>query len=102
MNEYNDLYHLLNEPDLTVNKKGEERRSLIGVLKKLADDLRLNQGEYASIAYSIAGLLATDYARNLKPNDPISEVLFLAGELEIGPPNADELLRELVQRIENL
>lgn len=55
------------------------------------------------IAYGIAGLLGTQFAAGLANNDPISEIMTLAGELELpegqqGDATWDEL-RRLVQEL---
>jgi len=79
-----------------------QRDLLVEALKDLASNLARNPKKDAEIAYYIAGLLATDYARTLKPGDPIDEILTIAGELEINPDNAIELRSELVQKINSL
>lgn len=53
-------------------------------------------------AYSIAGLMATSYARNLEDDDPLNEILTVAGELEIGADDASELRDELLEKISAL
>ncbi len=46
--------------------------------------------------------MATRYGRSLTPDNPINEIVTIAGELEINPKNADDLRRELISKIEKL
>lgn len=80
----------------------QSRAEITSYLKALLPTLLGGLEQSISAAYSIAGLMATEYARNLKNDDPIDEILTIAGELEIGPPNAQELRQELVSKIEAL
>lgn len=80
----------------------QSRAEITSYLKALLPALSGDLERSTSAAYAIAGLMATEYARNLKNDDPIDEILTIAGELEIGPPNAQELRQELVSKIEAL
>ncbi len=79
-----------------------EKNRLVLELKKIAATLQAHPEQAPNIAYSIAGLMAADFARKLPPDDPIDEILTIAGELEINPDNADRLRMELVQKIKML
>lgn len=102
MNRYEELFQILNEPDLSNNETIDERQALVSVLKEFGEILADDSQRATDIAYSIAGLMATDYARQLPDDDPISEVLAIAGELEIMPENSNELLEELKEKIGKL
>lgn len=80
----------------------ESRLRLVRVLKDAATELRSNPNDYAAIAYGIAGFFATDFVRQLSSDDPIDEILTIAGELEIKPTDAKELQQELLQKIDLL
>ena len=47
-------------------------------------------------------MLSSDFAQTLKDDDPLVEIMIIAGELEIAPENTLELTRELIQKIEAL
>ena len=80
----------------------ESRQRLVQILKDEALRLRGNPDKYAEIAYTIAGYLATNFARHLSSDDPIDDILTIAGELEIKPTDAKELQQELLQKIDLL
>lgn len=75
------------------------REQLIVTLKGLGDELEQSIEDSASIAYKIAGFMATKYARSLEEGSPIDEILTIAGELEVNPDNVDELRQELIAKI---
>lgn len=102
MNKYQQLLDILNEPVLTMDATNNERLALVEVLKEFGKEVRRSPQVTNEIAYKIAGLLATDYARSLKHGDPLTDILFLAGELEIAPENSDDLREELMQKISKL
>lgn len=80
----------------------ESRQNMVDFLQMQAAVLRDQPDDAPRIAYNIAGLMATDFARKLADNDPLSVVMTIAGELEIDPPDADSLRLELIQAIELL
>jgi hypothetical protein len=61
------------------------RREIILYLKKIIEDLG-GRNDMSEIAYDIASLLSTDYARSLKHSDQLDVILTLAGELEAAGP----------------
>jgi len=78
---------------------GRNRRDTVNFLKQSAQTLIEKPISTPEIAYAITALLATDFIKSLDDNDPIHEVLTIAGELEINPDNADELRAELIDTI---
>ncbi|MFF0492841.1 hypothetical protein ACFYTQ_27740 [Nocardia sp. NPDC004068] len=80
----------------------EARAHMTQFLKEQAVRLRDEPGQALQIAYEIAGLMATEFARTLGDDDPLDEVLTIAGELEVDPENADELYKELIEKIGQL
>ena len=50
-------------------------------------------------AYDLAGLMATDYVRSLPDDNPLLDILELAGELEIKPPDSQDLAHEIAAKI---
>lgn len=90
---------IFNEIDDNPN---EARSELITFLKSQTDSLRVTNAGAINTAYQIAGLMATDFARTLGPDDPIDEIFTIAGELEINPPDSDELRKELLEKIQAL
>lgn len=97
--DYNELFSKLNTPS---TPSLENRRDLVKFLKDSVVTLRLHPESTARVAYSIAGLFATDFARNLPEGDPIDEILTIAGELEIDPEDAEHLRNELIEKIDTL
>ncbi|HMI08990.1 MAG TPA: hypothetical protein VK497_01155 [Candidatus Saccharimonadales bacterium] len=75
------------------------RSELTLYLKSLLSILADNPELTPQIAYTIAGMMATDYARSLQDDDPLAEIMTIAGELETSPNNASELTHELAQKI---
>lgn len=97
-NQSDYIFQILNKAPLPT----DARDVLINSLRSFADEINQNPQKSIEISYAIAGLMATEYAQHLAPNDPIDEILTIAGELEINPPNADSLRHELVQKIREL
>lgn len=95
-NNYDNLFRSLDTLNDTSQDSKEE---LISFLRGEATKLRLHPERSIEIAYTITGLLATNFARALPENDPIDEILTIAGELEVNPENADELRDELIRKI---
>lgn len=63
----------------------------------------LNDGaDPVHYAYKIAGLMGTNFAHRLSKDDPINEILVIAGELETNPLNAGALTQELMTKIGDL
>lgn len=102
MNKYEQLFDKLNNPVLIKDETQKLRLLLISVLKDFAYALERNPGSGTEIAYKIAGIMATEFARCLNENDTIDEILTIAGELEVNPQNADELREELIKKIDML
>lgn len=79
------------------------RQEFIDFLKTEAENLRTRPEDTIQIAYHIAGMLATNSARLIEQtNDPIGEILTIAGELEVNPPEASTLRDELLTKIDVL
>lgn len=94
----NDIFHEIDSLDKT-----HARLTLVAYLKDATTEQLGNDPEQrVSAAYKIAGLMATDFAQSLDPSDPINEIFTIAGELEINPPEATELHRELIDKINSL
>lgn len=53
-------------------------------------------------AYEIAGMLASKFTQSLEEDDPLLEVMIIAGELEVKPKNTEELTQELIAKIETV
>lgn len=68
-----------------------QRQELITHLKATVDTLPENEDERRAIAYDIAGLLSTHFAKSLDSNDLLDQILTLAGELEV--PNQNDTNR---------
>lgn len=87
----------------SINLTDEQFRSqVIDFLEKQLPTLSGDIELAVTAAYDIAGLMATKHARALSADDPIDEILTIAGELEINPENAEELRKELVDKIKAL
>jgi len=78
------------------------RRYFVEYLLKLLPNLKSNQQASPEIAYSIAGMLSSHFAQTLNNNDPLLEIMIIAGELETSPANSLELTEELIRKIESL
>ena len=60
-----------------------KREKLVVFLNEYIVSVENNPEKRKSLAYDIASILATDYARFLNVDDTIDNILTLAGELEI-------------------
>lgn len=78
------------------------RGELIAYLKAETQHMIPSSEDTYASAYILAGLMATDYVRTLSDEDPIIDILTIAGELEISPPNSEELAADLVQKVQSL
>ena len=87
---------------LEQNDPSEARRHAVSFLNDTLLALKSGKQPASKIAYEIAGMLATRFARSLSEDDPLLEIMIIAGELEIEPNNTKELTEELVQKIEAL
>lgn len=96
--EANELFEQLNNQA----EPAAHRQVLVAHLRDQANTLRQQPDRTIDIAYSIAGIMATDYARSLNDNDPISEILTIAGELESNPTDAAQLKNELLTAADRL
>ncbi|HEY7348136.1 MAG TPA: hypothetical protein VH599_07420 [Ktedonobacterales bacterium] len=61
----------------------EKKRALRLFLDRQVSRWQKYPGEADFLAYDIAGLLATNFVRQLPKDDPYLAVLFLAGDLEL-------------------
>jgi hypothetical protein len=78
------------------------RQDVINFIKEeMRHFASLSDDTYRS-AYTLAGLMATDYVRTLPEEDPIVDILSAAGELEIAPPESEDLRKEILQKVESL
>ena len=83
-----------------VSDAGKARHEVIAFIKQeMRNFITLSEDTYKS-AYALAGLMATDYVRSLPESDPIVDLLDTAGELEIAPPNSEDLRKDILQKIE--
>ena len=97
MSEFNDFFQSIDR------LSGEEsRKNVVNFLKDQVISLRNEPERVSEVAYSIAGLMATDFARNLNKDDPLDTITAIAGELEINSSDSDELRKELIDAIEAL
>ena len=94
-----ELFSHLNTPPLFTS---ENRRVLVAFLKDQASIITAHPELTTRIAYGIAGILATDFARNLPEDDPVDEILTIAGELEVAPEDTKSLRSELIEKINML
>ena len=99
---YDELYEILNKGSASGNTYAGAREDLVSVLKKLSAAMIDQPDSTVETAYRIVGLASTDYVRQLSDGDVIDEIMTIAGELEVNPPNADELRDELIRAIEVL
>lgn len=80
MSKYEQLFHRLN--DITQSSANvHHKAALKDLLKDLAKDLSLHPENCSKTAYKIAGLMATRYGHSLTPDNPIDEIVTIAGEL---------------------
>jgi len=75
-----------NDPEIT-------RSYFVDFLSGLLPDLESDQLSSSQIAYSIAGMLSSDFAQKLSDDDPLMEIMTIAGELEVAPENTPELTK---------
>lgn len=87
---------------MNTESSSETRDNVISFLRYCGNSLKSGQDSAAIIAYSIAGLMATDYVKSLPSDDPLNEILVIAGELEIDPENKEALKNELIRAIDQL
>lgn len=80
----------------------QARSTIIGHITSQAALFEPLTSHSFTVAYNLAGLMATDYVRSLPSNDPVVEALSLAGELEIKPANAEALAKLLTEEIARL
>ncbi len=96
-----EIYSLAQFQSIDSTSSVNEARNL--VVEYLAQGLRYlksSPDKADEIAYQIAGLMATDFARSLDKNDPIDGILIIAGELESAHDNVESLREELIKKIE--
>lgn len=94
MSEVEKLFDQNNTPSNT-----EGREIVIRFLKDIGISLSKWEESPVECAYKIAGLMSTDFARQLTDDDPIDEILVIAGELETNPQNVAQLTQELIAKI---
>ena len=97
--ENGKLFDLLNNEQFTPQRS---RAEVVAYLKQSATELTQDPDSILSVAYDITGLLATNFAAQLPDNDPVDEILTIAGEIESNPPNVSELCHELIEKIAKL
>lgn len=95
-----EIERLFDELDAPTDEVG--RAIIIDFLNTTRTDLLKGKISPVEGAYAIAGLMGTDFARRLSEDDPIDEVLVIAGELEANPADAGSLYQELISRISAL
>ena len=76
------------------------RRSFIDFLTECLVHLKSLDQDPSHTAYLIAGMLDTEFAKTLEDHDPLTEIMIIAGELEVSPVNKSELTAELIEKIE--
>ena len=94
MNETNDIYTRISSEKDDLNA----RSTIVDFLKEEVKHLDPDS------FYTIAGLLSTDFAQKLPNNDPLEEILTLAGELEVSSDQTAEkinLLTSLINKLES-
>ncbi len=93
------IVDLLNSDEPVTAKKKVLRSYLI---EQIGSDERINK---RTIAYGIAGLMATRFAAELPDDDPYAKVLGIAGQLELPDSVRDtqtETWSQFVDRIKRL
>jgi len=93
-----NLYNKLNSKE----NSSEKRHEIITFLKKIANNIPTAPAKRQDKAYEIAGLLSTDFARSLSAEDPIDNILTLAGELEVRDEQEAQKWEELLRLINSL
>lgn len=94
----NDIFNQIN----LASTSEQSRQLLVAYLKESIPAIEESSEKSVVCAYAITGIMATDYARTLATDDPIEEILSIAGELETNPTNTEELRRELASKIKAL
>lgn len=84
------------------DKLADARRHFISFLHDASLTLKSNERPPTTVAYEIAGMLSTQFARSLPKGDSLLEIMIIAGELEINPTNTKQLTQELIAKIELL
>ena len=91
------------EPEELFNKLdtnlANARQEFVDYLHSVSQELEQDTASAPRIAYDIAGMFATKFAHQLDEEDPLIEIMTIAGELEVKPENTDELRRELIDKI---
>lgn len=93
----NQLHEILNSEsaDRTI-----QRKELITFLKSHVMSTEDEVSKRKDLAYDLASILSTDYARSLNDEETIDRVLTLAGELEVDyDVNAWRLLTSMIQEL---
>lgn len=80
MKNIDQLHNTLNDKNIESNFK---QRELVAFLKNQTKYPVNGADECKLIAYTIAGLLSTEYAHTLNISDALDQILTLAGELEV-------------------
>jgi hypothetical protein len=93
---YNKLFKSLDTEATPTETRKEE---LVLFLKNEATRIKAQPELAVEIAYGIAGFMSTEFAQNLAKNNPIEEILTIAGELEVAPENSAALRDELLNKI---
>lgn len=96
--EQNKLFDQLNSTENFASRQ----RIAIEYLQEWASILEQDASQDTQAAYSIAGLMATEFAQQLPPESPIDEILIIAGELEVNPEDSEKLHQELIMKIRSL
>lgn len=66
-------------------------------LKQRLSSLPVSAPERRKVAYDIAGLLSTSYAKTLEDNSPYEQILTLAGELEVSESDNAQKWTDLLE-----
>lgn len=92
------LYNSLDK-ESTLNT---QRQELITYLKTVVNALPENEDIRRTIAYDVAGLLSTHFAKSLDSSDLLDQILTLAGELEVPNQNDANKWAEFYSLIQKL
>lgn len=98
MEQNQDIFESLRE----VRDREKARVDLASHIESQLSRFQSVSDDTFDAAYNLAGLMATDYVRSLPDDDPLLDILVIAGELEIKPPDAEELAREIAAKIAGL
>lgn len=96
-----NIEKLYNSLDDNINPE-INKNELITYLKSCAQLLLSDKTNRAGVAYEIAGLMSTKYARSLENDSELDEILTMAGELETEDASNDDRWMELVNKINDL